>query len=493
MKFHNKGDYIKSIPLLEMAVAIDPEFAMAYRSLAVAYGNLGYISEAKKRFQKAFELSDRVSDRERYQIQGTFYWQSEKTWDKAIEAYNKLLKLYPEDSMGNVNLAYLYAGLEEWDKARERLERLIKSKDETYYPYYTLADVYMAKGLYDKAKEILEYYLNNISDNVYLWCILADAYLCQGKYKPAIKAAQKAFSLDPTHYRNFLTRGDISLFRGDLDDSEKEFQKLLDKEEPLAHDYGLRRLGALYLVQGKFKVAIDQAEQGVELAEMLGETSWKSWFHLNMAYLYLKSGNLEQALKECEKGWSSAVDGENLNWQRRALHYKGLIFLEMKSIEQAQRTADELSELIEKGMHGKSVRLYHHLMGKIELEKKRFSEAVEYFENALSLLPSQHPEEMRSEHVLFIDSLASAHFQRGELDKAREEYEKIMTLTVGRLYYGDLYARSFYMLGKIYQEKGLGKKARENYQRFLDLWNNADPGIREIADAKEQLDAIKVK
>jgi serine/threonine protein kinase/Tfp pilus assembly protein PilF len=490
MNFHNKGDYLKSIPLFETAVAIDPEFAMAYRTMAVAYINLGYRSEARRRFQKAFELSDRVSDRERYQIQGVFYLQSEKTYDKAIEVYNKLLEIYPEDINGNNNLGNVYTDLELWDKARKQYEVNIRNKDLAIQSYNNLANVLMAKGLYGEAINILERYLKEISNNVFLRSVLADTYISQGKYELALEQVLKAFSLDPTHYRNFLIKGDIGLLKGDLAGTEKEYQKLLDKEAPLAHDYGLSRLGALYLLQGKFKEARDQAEQGIELAEMLGETSWKSWFHLYLAYLYLKSGDPEQALKECELGRTSAEEGEDLNWQRRALHFKGLIYLEMRSIGQAQKAADELIELIEKGRHRSSIRLYHHLMGQIAFERGELSNALIHFKEALSLLPFQYPEEKRIGHALFIDSLASTYYKQRDFDKAREEYEKIISLTIGRLYYGDLYARSFYMLGKIYQEKGLEEKAKENYQKFLDIWKNADSEFPELRDARKHMSSL---
>jgi len=64
LKYHNMADYDKSIPLMQLAVAIDPEFAMAYRALAIGYSNLGYKTESTKHLQKAFELSDHVSDRD---------------------------------------------------------------------------------------------------------------------------------------------------------------------------------------------------------------------------------------------------------------------------------------------------------------------------------------------------------------------------------------------------------------------------------------------
>ena len=77
------------IALIIAAVGIDPEFAVAYRSIGAAYGAMDYEANMREYFQKAFELSDRLSDKERYWIQGDFYTWSEKTYDKAIEAYKK--------------------------------------------------------------------------------------------------------------------------------------------------------------------------------------------------------------------------------------------------------------------------------------------------------------------------------------------------------------------------------------------------------------------
>jgi len=98
-----------------------------------------------------------------------------------------------------------------------------------------------------------------------------------------------------------------------------------------------------------------------------------------------------------------------------------------------------------------------------------------------------------NDHALFIDSLASAHYKIGNIEKAREEYEKIVILTTGRIYYGDIYVKSFYMLGKIYQQKDWKGKALENYEKFLNLWKDADPGIPELTDAKKQLTSLQSK
>jgi tetratricopeptide (TPR) repeat protein len=94
---------------------------------------------------------------------------------------------------------------------------------------------------------------------------------------------------------------------------------------------------------------------------------------------------------------------------------------------------------------------------------------------------------------LFIEPLAKAYYQSGDLEKTRREYEKIISLTKGRLYYGDIYAKSFYMLGKIYEQLGDRGKAIEHYEKFLDLWKDADPGIAEVEDAKKMLGELKLQ
>jgi len=489
-KYHSVGDFRKSIQIMESAVSVDPEFALAYRSMASSYNNLSLYSEKKKYVQKALELTDRLSDLERYRIQGDFYKNSENTYDKAIEAYSNLLKLYPDDLTGNNNFGLFYSDLEDWDKAIERFEVPIKNKTESTIIYLNITSSYRAKGLYDKAQKILEEYIHNLKESDVIYRELALNYICQGKLDFAIAENDKAFYIDPNHYGNVLQKAQIYMFQDDFVKAEEEFQKLLKEKEPIALGSRLNYLSGLYSLQGRFEKSKSLLEQGVTLAERIGQKQWVVFFHRGLASMNLKTGNPEEALEESDKAWPAFVEEENTPRQRKLLHLKGLALLMMGSLDEAQKTADELRKMSENLINKKEMRRYYHLMGKIEQEKENFSSAVSNFEKASSLLPYQY-DPWFGEQASFMDSLAFAYYTSGDLGKAREEYKRITSLTTGRIKDGDVYAKSFYMLGKIHEQQDSAARAIESYEKFLDLWKDADPGLPEVDDAKKRLSGLK--
>ncbi len=482
-KYNNLGEYHLSIQFLEKAIAIDPEFAMAYRIMAACYLDLGNRPKWKESIQKALELSDRVSDRERYLIQGHFYSKSAATFDKAIDAFDKLLLLYPDDFIGNKNLANLFMSLEQWDKTIERYNITIDNEIESIWPYANISQAYMAKGLNEKAKEVLEYYIDNFSDNHVIRDRLAMNYYNQGKLDLALAEINEASSLNPVSFSIIKHKGDIFHYKGDFIKAEVEYQKLLESDE-ISDQLSYRAvLGALYLLQGRFIESKEIMKQGFELAE------W-GWFHLYLAYLHLKSGSPEYALEECLKELASATEIEISEEERLDLYFKGLIHLEMESISEAQKTADELEETTKKVMNKKLIKMHYLLEGMIELKRGNYPRAVEFSEKAVSLLSSQYSID-GDMHALYFEPLALSYYMAGDLEKSQKEYEKITSLTSGRLYWGDIYAKSFYMLGKIHERQGNTTKAIDNYEKFLNLWKDADPGLPEVDDAKKRLAGLK--
>jgi tetratricopeptide (TPR) repeat protein len=211
-----------------------------------------------------------------------------------------------------------------------------------------------------------------------------------------------------------------------------------------------------------------------------------------MAYRYLRAGDPEKALEESVKAEKTAVEwGCVYCHQKRALVFKGVSYLALNSLEDAQNTADELEKITLTEMNEKFMRYYYYLMGRISLNSNNYSTAIDYFEKGVSLLPFQYSFLTLNEHVFFIDPLAQAYYEAGEMDKALETYIRINRLTLGRLWWGDIYVRSFYMLGKIWEQKGDTAKAVEHYEKFLSLWKDADPGIAEVDDARARLAGLK--
>jgi tetratricopeptide (TPR) repeat protein/tRNA A-37 threonylcarbamoyl transferase component Bud32 len=494
-KFYSEGrrlndeqEYRQSIEIMKKAISIDPDFAMAYRSMAMSLSDLNYYSESRAALQKAFELRARLSDRERYTIEGDFCRESEKSYGQAVEAYQKLLDLYSDDDIGITNLGILYINLEEWDKAIELYEREFRANPEDIWPYLNV-ECYLAKGDYEKAKSLLGGYIRTFKDHYMIRLWLAAIALIQNQYDQALSEMERVAVLNPSTVYNPMAKGMIFQVSNRLPDAEMEYKKLLGFEEKVAHLMSKSYLGLLYLEQGRFKAAEEQFREGLELAEKYTDRGWAADFHLRLTHLYLGMGRARQALEESDKALQEAVDITSLARQREAFLLRGFAELELGLTGEAQKTASDLKALVDSGSNKKAIRYYDLLMGTIALKKGRPSEAVENLERAAASLPFQYDE--NNDQVVFLDALASAYSKKGDLGAARDDYEKILPLTWGRLNYSDIFARSFYQLGRIYGQLGDKAKAAENYQKFLDLWKDADPGRPEVADARKRMEELK--
>jgi len=489
-RLNYQGEFAKAVEALEQAVKIDPKYASAYVLLGAAYDHLGYPSQSNENFQKALELSDRLPEKDRLFVESMYYLQSERTYDKAIEAFSRRLRLDPDDLNAARNFAVLYLDLEEWDKTLELCEANIRNKLEAYFAYNNAATAYEAKGLYGKAQAVLDDYLTSIGDNAAILRRLVNNYLCQGKYDLALKELDKAFRIFPGWRANLLLKGNIHQTHGDFIEAEKAYLELCASPEKPAQLQGHIGLINLGLSQGRFNKAKEEAKSGIELCLELDDKSSESRLHRSLGYLHIKTGEIAAALAEAEKSRGIDEKDGGITGQIIALHLKGLALLEKDSIPEAQASAVEIKKLVDNWLNPKLIRYFDHLTGMIELKKGNFPAAISNFDKAISLLDFQYAG-VAEEHALFIEPLALALFKSGNLDKAREQSEKIAQLTTGRQHYGDIYARSFYMLGKIAEQQGDKGRARESYRRFLDLWKDADPGLPEPAEARKRLAALK--
>ena len=196
--YHMARDYKSSIAMMEKAVAIDPGFAMAYRSLSTAYSNMGFRTKADEYRRKAMTLTDRISDRERWLIEGTYYCRSERTYDKAIETFGKVLALYPDDPVANNGLGLVYGYIEEPEKSIPFYENCIKLPSAAYLNYGNLAGAYAEMGRYEQARQVIEGYLKKAPDSAFAHDDIAGTYIYEGRYDLALAETDKAFALAPT-------------------------------------------------------------------------------------------------------------------------------------------------------------------------------------------------------------------------------------------------------------------------------------------------------
>ncbi|MGD2087869.1 MAG: protein kinase [Candidatus Aminicenantes bacterium] len=488
LKYHNNLQYRQAIRALEKAIKIDPNFALAYRKLSVAYSNLGYDVRRAKFLKKAFQLRQRVSERERLLIQIDFYRESEKTFDKAIQSYDRLLRLYPGDMLGSTIIALLYKEIEEWDKAIEQLKITINNDEPFTVIYWNMSELYLNKGMHYKAREVLEKSLDKVFNQAASHRNLTWLYINLGQYDRALMEVGKAFSLDPYHYDNIRCLGDIYFCRGELEKTAAEYKKLPETKEIAAVAYYKIRMAALDSMQGKVisqKAFIEDCLKNVKEWNI----RWaERGLRFRLGAIYRKTGNPGAALKEYDKMLQSAVEDEKLEHQRLALWNIGLTYLEMGSIEKARETADRLKSLIENGVNPKKIRYYYHLQGQISRETRDFSNAIANFKKALAGVPQHWDFRMP---VLY--SMGNTYLQAGDMEKAQKPFEKIVSFNgFGRIYNSNLIPRSCYTLGKIYHKTGLKSKAINSYKKFIDLWKDCDPQFQPmVEDARKRLKELE--
>ena len=153
----DKGQQLASIPLLQHALELDPNFALAYSSLAETYSNIGENERSVEYEEKAFALRDRVSEQEKFDIATTYYWVVTGELDKEIETEELWRQAYPRHNGPLNNLAVNYAiFLGQFDKAIEMGNAAIRLNPHETGAYGAVAGAYLALNRVDEARAVLE-------------------------------------------------------------------------------------------------------------------------------------------------------------------------------------------------------------------------------------------------------------------------------------------------------------------------------------------------
>jgi eukaryotic-like serine/threonine-protein kinase len=165
LKQYSTGEYLlgrvgeeenEVLPFFQRAVELDPKFAMAYAAIATGYNELGEYDLAVPYYQKAFDLSDQVSEKERLYIRAHYYADDLEDIEQGIQAYRVWADVYPLDWGPWLNIASEYTQLGQYNQAIEAGEHAVKLDATRGIVYSVLAQAYLHAGHYADARATVQ-------------------------------------------------------------------------------------------------------------------------------------------------------------------------------------------------------------------------------------------------------------------------------------------------------------------------------------------------
>ena len=150
-----QGD-LDSVPFFRRAIELDPSFALAHARLGTVLSNLNERSDAIDAATRAFNLRDKVSERERLYIEARYYTTVTREVPKAMEAYRVLLGTYPDDYAANSNLGSLYREQGKIEEGIAHLKEAVRLAPGQPIARTNLGSAYLSQGRYDEARREFE-------------------------------------------------------------------------------------------------------------------------------------------------------------------------------------------------------------------------------------------------------------------------------------------------------------------------------------------------
>src|SRR5215213_2030125 len=148
-----RGRAPESLALYKRAVELDPNFAMAYARIGVHYGNYEQLEAAKEYVQKAYDLRERVSERERLYILEKYYTFITGETDKTIETLQTWSRLYPKDFIPHNNLSLNYKLLGRYEESLQEALQAVKLSPNNISARDNLIASFMGLGRFDEAEQ----------------------------------------------------------------------------------------------------------------------------------------------------------------------------------------------------------------------------------------------------------------------------------------------------------------------------------------------------
>jgi len=426
----------ESIPLLEKAVEVDSTFATALNDLAVMAQNLLRITDALRYSQQAYRHREKVTERERYHIEGE-YFRIREEFGLAIDRYNLLLQLYPDDYPAINNLAYTCIYTRQYAEAKAHAQRLMENQPDNWYALHIMG--------------------------------LACGGL--GEYEQAIAQFQDALVVNPDAFWSHVSLGMVHAINGRWEQAWSELDESL--VQGMQQNAIRIRFSALFhIARGNYQAAATNYQEAVRLFRSQEDWSAEAAELRSLARLQAAMGEPAEALRTLERAVQIQPSAESLA-------YLGRQQIQNDLEDPARQTAARLESLCEDAPTMGNLGAYHHLLGDIAQSTGEIDLACDEFTLALNL----------TDRLETRFALGVALGQAGDHAQAREQFTLLASNPWSTFFdgYPELRALSLYHLGMLSEADSSLEEAEGYFDQFMALWGDKGNDRPEVALARQKL------
>ena len=376
------------------------------------------------------------------------------------------------------------------EKGLAVLERGVRALPSSISIRHTYGYALLRRGRYPEAVPQFEAYARLLPKEANPHDSLGEVYLVTGQPEKALESYARAVEVDPSFWSShqgragayaMLGRYDEAL--GELDEAEKI---LVQADLPRA----LNHLVKAHLLSrvGRYREAEEQLRQGLQSAESHKNSMAKTWVPLLAGWPALErqdyrgAGDSARRAREAAQQIPSA--GPRDEWSLVADLLAGTAEARAGNLKAARAHLESIIKLQnpELELHRQ---YYHWLEGEIALAAGNLIAA----EKAYSVAVPQRKTfwlNVCANSALHRDGLARVKRARGDLDGAIAAYRDLLTQDIASKWMGMLEPRYVLELARLLAQTGDREAARKEYQRFLDLWKDADPELPTLRQAKSE-------
>jgi eukaryotic-like serine/threonine-protein kinase len=422
----------EAIPFYQHAVELDPNFALAYSRLGTLYGNSDERGQEIEYQTKAYELRDRVTDRERFYITAHYY---EALGDipKEIETYELWLKSYPRDAIPQLNMGVDYAELGQFDKALSASSKALDMDPSSQLNYFNTAAYFMLNNRLDEGKQILRRAFDAGMDSVSLRLVQSNIAFLEGDMATVQRNLEWAKGRAGSGLL-FIIRAEMSIYYGKLRES-----------------------------RGFLQQAVEEAKSGRSPKRAANYLGW--------------AANAEAMIGNLKEAKVLAQEALALDRSTDTQSFVALVSARAGDTARVQKTVELLNREFAQDIIMQN-QLIPMLRSMIERDPGK---AVEELEHARPMDFGGGPGFALS--AVYERGLAYLRWRRGT--EAATEFQKILAhRTIAAL--SVAHPLSQLGLARSYVQQGDTAKARTAYEDFLALWKDADPDIPILEQAKAE-------